>query len=51
MNVILIAILSILVAKWKIICNAELILLQNKILHTYMNFKLVLSHYHNEVMQ
>ena len=58
MNVIVIAMVThatlmrcLLVAKWKIICNAELILLQNKALRTYMNFKLVLSCYHNQVMQ
>ena len=32
--------LPILVAKWKIICNAKLILLQNKALRTYMNLNL-----------
>ena len=36
------------VAKWKIIYNAELILLQNKALCTYMNFK---TCFHNQVMQ
>ena len=43
--------LSILVVKWKIICNAELIVLQDKALRTYMNFNFVLSCFHNQVMQ
>ena len=41
----------ILLPKWKTIYNVELILLLNKALHTYMNFKLVLSCFHNQVMQ
>ena len=41
----------ILPPKWKTIYNVELILLLNKALHTYMNFKLVLSCFHNQVMQ